>query len=50
MAYPKIVWEKEKKEVELLKKQLHELLKNNPKLVKKAAQILERWLREKPKP
>ena len=50
MDYPKIVWEKEKKEVELLKKQLHELFKKDPKFVKKAALILERLLKEKSKP
>ena len=50
MRSPKIIWEKDKKEVELLKKQLHDLLKNNPKLIKKAAKILEVWLNERPKP
>lgn len=58
MAVPKIVWEskkedsplQDKKTIEALKERLNDKIQKDPKLQKKAALILEEWLKKKPKP
>lgn len=58
MSVPKIVWEKDqknsqekdKKIVETLIKRLNEQFKNDPGIAKKAAHIIEEWLKKKTKP
>ncbi len=58
MGAPKIIWEankqdktlQEKKSIEALQKRLNEMIQNDPKLAKKAALILEEWMKKKPKP
>ncbi|MFP5385907.1 MAG: hypothetical protein ACLGHN_07490 [Bacteriovoracia bacterium] len=56
MAVPKIVWEKQKdsplqdkKKVEVLIERLNQKIQTNPEIAKKAALIIEQWLK-KPKP
>ena len=58
MGAPKIIWEtskedktlQDKKFIEALMKRLNEMIQKDPKLAKKAALILEEWLKKKPKP
>jgi hypothetical protein len=58
MGAPKIIWEtskedktlQDKKSIEALMKRLNEMIQKDPKLAKKAALILEEWLKKKPKP
>jgi len=58
MGAPKIIWEtskedktlQDKKFIEALMKRLNEMIQNDPKLAKKAALILEDWMKKKPKP
>lgn len=52
MTAPKIVWEKDnsplqdKKTIEALKERLNNKIQNNPEIAKKAALILEAWLKK----
>lgn len=56
MAAPKIVWEKQnsplqdKKTIEALRERLNDRIQKNPEMAKKAALIIEQWLKTKPKP
>jgi hypothetical protein len=58
MAAPKIVWEasrketsqQDKKTIEALRERLNEKIQSDPRHAKKAALVLEGWLRKKPKP
>jgi hypothetical protein len=53
MGAPKIIWEtskedktlQDKKSIEALMKRLNEMIQNDPKLAKKAALILEDWMK-----
>jgi hypothetical protein len=52
MSVPKNLWEKkensqqDKKTIEALKERLNEMIKKNPHYAKKAAEILEQWLKK----
>lgn len=58
MSVPKIVWEskteesplQDKKKIEALKERLNQKIQNDPEIAKKAALILEIWLKQKSKP
>jgi hypothetical protein len=58
MGIPKNLWEtnkkdtalQDKKTIEALKERLNDKIQKDPKLAKKAALILEQWLKKKPKP
>lgn len=56
MGTPKIIWESrkdnnlhDKQVVDSLKTRLNDLILKDPKMAKKAALILENWLKQKPK-
>ena len=56
MGVPKNLWEtskdttlQDKKSIEALKERLNGKIQNDPKLARKAALILEQWLKSKPK-
>ncbi len=58
MAAPKIVWEasrkeaslQDKKTVEALRERLNHKIQSDPQMAKKAALVLEAWLRKNSKP
>ncbi len=58
MAVPKIVWEASRKEasqqdkkvIEALRERLNKQIQSDPKMAKKAALVLEEWLRKNSKP
>lgn len=58
MGIPKNLWEtskkdnslQDKKTIEALRERLNDKIQKDPKLAKKAALILEEWLKKKSKP
>jgi hypothetical protein len=56
MSIAKNLWEKkdsslqDKKSIEALRERLNEIIHKNPKSAKKAALILEEWLKKQTKP
>jgi hypothetical protein len=56
MGVPKNLWEKkdsslqEKKTIEALIERLNKMIEKNPKSAKKAALIIEEWLKKQSKP
>lgn len=56
MGVPKIIWEtqknsplQDKQKVEALRERLNDKIQKNPELAKKAALIIEQWLKQKSK-
>ncbi len=58
MAVPKIVWEasrkdasqQDKKAIEALRERLNKKIQSDPQMAKKAALVIEAWLRTSSKP